>query len=295
MIDNFLPAFIQNNIELLKQPVMLIAGAVIARLFLKGDTSLATSVQEFEKIKAGHMKEVATKLLETGKMTYSEYYKMSNFLEIAQKADKELSKKVAVEPFPQQDIDWFMRFYDDCGNISNDDLQTIWAKILANEIHVPGSYSFRTLDTLKNISSTEAKLFADICNACVKTKDYVFLLSDEGFLKNYNISYDDILKLTDCGLINGNTSLCYHPIVSKAYTILCKNKNWNVLAKLRPNVVGNTVQLTIGAYILTNSGAELYSVINHDKPIDLHDLCQFLKQDPSLWELRVVAKGTNAQ
>lgn len=65
---------------------------------------MATSTQEFEKIKAGHMKEVAIKLLETGKMTYSEYYKMSNFLEIAQKADKEFSKEVAVEPLQQQEL-----------------------------------------------------------------------------------------------------------------------------------------------------------------------------------------------
>ena len=188
MFDNFLPVFIQNNIELLKQPVLLLAGAVIARLFLTGDTRLVTSTQEFEKIKAGHMKDVATKLLDAGKMTYSEYYKMSNFLQIAQKADEVFAKQDMPESLPHQDIDWFMRFYDGCGNISNEELQAIWAKILAGEVRKPGSYSYRTLETLKNISSIEAKLFASICNVCLKTRDYVFIPSDARYLQSCNVT-----------------------------------------------------------------------------------------------------------
>ena len=79
--------------------------------------------------------------------------------------------------------------------------------------------------------------------------------------------------------------------MSKVFTILCKNDNWFILSKLRPDVVGDTVQLTIKAFILTNSGAELYDVIDHDKPVDLNEICRFLGIDSSLCKMRVEAKG----
>lgn len=50
------------------------------------------------------------------------------------------------------DEDWLTRFFEIAKNISAEDMQFIWGKILAGEIVNPGSFSLRTLEVLRNIS-----------------------------------------------------------------------------------------------------------------------------------------------
>ena len=71
--------FITNNVSTFFSPVNVITGSLFTAVFLRKNTA----TQEFEKIKAGRFQEVADKLLESGKMTYTEYYKANNFLKIA--------------------------------------------------------------------------------------------------------------------------------------------------------------------------------------------------------------------
>ena len=87
--------------------------------------------KEFEKVLEG--------LLETGRLSYVELYKCRNFLKIAKQADERIAAyqgrqpEVEVEEKKEQDIfdfDWLMRFFDAVGNISNEELQQLWGKVL---------------------------------------------------------------------------------------------------------------------------------------------------------------------
>ena len=60
------------------------------------------------------------------------------------------------------DKDWFTRYFNIVQDISNEDIQDLWAKLLAGEIKQPGSFSYRTLETLKNMTTDEAELFTKI-------------------------------------------------------------------------------------------------------------------------------------
>lgn len=51
--------------------------------------------------------EVADILLESGKMTYTEYYKANNFLDIAKKADEFYSEMNSSNSNKVYDFDWF--------------------------------------------------------------------------------------------------------------------------------------------------------------------------------------------
>lgn len=73
-------------------------------------------------------------------MTYTEFYKAKNFLKIAKKADTHYSQKQQDRNYNFYDFDWFMRFYEAVGNISDDDMQDIWARILAGEINNPSFF-----------------------------------------------------------------------------------------------------------------------------------------------------------
>lgn len=57
------------------------------------------------------------------------------------------------------DPDWTTAFFNIAQDISSEDMRTLWAKILAGEVTKPGTYSRRTLEILKNLSSSEAKNF----------------------------------------------------------------------------------------------------------------------------------------
>lgn len=64
------------------------------------------------------------------------------------------------------DVDWVFEFFDSCQNCSDENLQIIWAKILAGEVDEPGSFSRRALHTVKIMSAQEANLFTKYCSYC---------------------------------------------------------------------------------------------------------------------------------
>ena len=75
---------------------------------------------------------------------------------LAQTAEA-LPETVSEEPV---DDDWLNRFYRYCEDVSSEQVQELWARILAGEIRQPGSYSMRALETLRVLSATDAGMFA---------------------------------------------------------------------------------------------------------------------------------------
>ena len=54
------------------------------------------------------------------------------------------------------DVDWATRFFDIVQDVTKEDMQLLWARILAKEIETPSSFSLRTLEVLRNITSKES-------------------------------------------------------------------------------------------------------------------------------------------
>ncbi len=265
--------YIQNNMSTLITPVTTIAGALMTALFLRKRTSTETLTQEFEKIKAGHLKEAADALLESGKMTYTEYYKMNNFLTIAKRADemyKDMTDKENSEPY---NFDWFMRFYEDTGTISDADIQELWAKILAGEILQPGSYSLRALETLKNLSKAEAVLFQKICTHSIIIDNKVFLPHYDDYMKCADISFDEILKLSDCGLINGDSFLVLQIPLGADLQIILNNEHFVMTAQATQGTENKV--LAIKQFPFTVIGRELSRLMDMSTSDD--DVLQFGK------------------
>lgn len=191
-----------NQIPDISNCVSAIVGAIMTAVFLRRNTK----TQEFEKIKANKFGEVANDLLLSGKMTLTEYYKTKNFLKIAEMADSMVQKKRNNSIDKQYSFDWFIRYYEASGNISDKDMQLLWAKILAGEIEEPSSYSLRTLDILRNISKEEC--FVKICNASIKSVSEKYVIpADQDYLSKNGINYSDILMLEEIGLINSGSNI----------------------------------------------------------------------------------------
>ncbi|MGK4001151.1 DUF2806 domain-containing protein [Sorangium sp. So ce1036] len=72
------------------------------------------------------------------------------------------------------DDDWIARFFEWVKDISNEDMQKIWGKLLAGEVARPRRFSLRTLDILRNLSTDEANLFKSV-TGCIESNAKVIL------------------------------------------------------------------------------------------------------------------------
>ena len=59
----------------------------------------------------------------------------------------------------QMDDDWIVSHSEKARLVSDKEMQILWARILASEAEVPGSFSKRTLEVLSVLEKTEAHLF----------------------------------------------------------------------------------------------------------------------------------------
>lgn len=209
MDPNVMMDIAQVGAPILQSSLSGVVGAILGTLFLRRNTTTT----EFEKLKAGKFSEVTNKLLAEGKMSYLELYRCNNFLKIAQLADRILSGKSDTtnptkETHSEYDFDWFIRFFDAVGYISNEEMQQLWAKVLAGEISNHGIFSLRTLETLRNLNQSEARLFQTISKLVLTEQTgikFILSMSDDTAVdinKAYGIGRQEFISLEDCGLLN---------------------------------------------------------------------------------------------
>ncbi len=140
------------------------------------------------------------------RILFIEAKKQKNIEDIVSEAynNLETEKEVSEELLQEE---WINRFFNIVGEISSDDLKTIWSKILSEEIKEPGKCSIRTLESLKNISRDEAETFKKISNYIIKYNGIYYLPNEDSLLEYVNINYGEILKLDEASLINSAASV----------------------------------------------------------------------------------------
>lgn len=145
--------------------------------------------------------------------------KLDNLEKILEKA-LDLSIDQVTED--QIDPDWFYSFIDLAENIFSSTMQEIWGKIFAVEISKPGTFSLRTLQTLKQLTQRDAKIFQNAVGLTSRMKGEnspkilfgyyqkpsiftLFRLSKNQQLNlaQFGLPYPDLLTLMDAGLIFG--------------------------------------------------------------------------------------------
>lgn len=185
-----------------------------------------------------------------------------NVEQIAEHAALALPAAVSNEPVS---ADWRRKFFQEAENVCEVDMQELWGKVLAGEVTQPGSFSLRTLETLKQLSKHEAELFRTVCRLAMDDGSVALPSSDiNTALKPYGITYDVILQLRDAGLVqNGdhihrNYGSQFGPEEQQCKLILRNNGIFIELsgASLR--------WLNQPSLVLTQSGRELQRLIGND-------------------------------
>lgn len=153
-----------------------------------------------------------------------------------------------------------MRFYDIVGNISDEEMQAIWARILAGEIHRKGTYSLQLLNILKNFTQKQAELFNRVCSHCFISGDNVYIPNDNEYLQFANITYQDILDLDFLGLINSSATTSLSVKVQPNRPSLLGNDMLRMVIEY--NGQGNATQeFSFLQFPFTSAGRELITLI----------------------------------
>jgi len=154
------------------------------------------------------------------------------------------------------DIDWATKFFNIVEDISNEELITIWAKILAGEIKQPKSFSIRTLERLKELSKDEALIFNKICQYALKSDDVYFIFyPDNGeFLNQFGITFTDILIMQETGLLKStpNLKMDFHDPHKGSLNAIIYNRKALVL-----NRINFTGTIKIHCLVFTIPGSQL--------------------------------------
>lgn len=196
---------------------------------------------------------------------------IDNVVEIAAEQLKN-EENISSEPV---DKDWSKRFFNIVQDITDEEMQSLWGRILAGETKQPKSYSKRTLELLKNLSKNEAEIFTKFAELKIVAGNCVIWNNDNGaFLKNeFNITFNDRLLMTELGLISSENNLEFSFPPTKTH------KSTNVLEYGNKGIVlyrdQNTPKQAIQVLVFTKTGIELSRLIEPKDNTDyIRKICE---------------------
>ena len=144
------------------------------------------------------------------RLQFQEQKRQANIASVMTKAAHELGDKLVEKEEP--DHDWTARFFSDVQDVSSEEMQSLWAKVLAGEVERSGTTSIRTLSILRNLDQTTAQLFTKFCSACtfsILSKGEIIDARvptmggnpEQNSLSEYGLSFPALNRLNEHGLI----------------------------------------------------------------------------------------------
>ena len=134
------------------------------------------------------------------RLEFQESRRQQNIESITEKAYRNLENETEVSD-NDVDNDWTTRFFNYAQDISNDEMQELWSRILSGEVKRPNSFSLRTLEVIKNLSKREAEIFSAVANYAISSNGESFLFNEDGILDKFGITFNNISLLQEIGLI----------------------------------------------------------------------------------------------
>lgn len=137
------------------------------------------------------------------RMTYQEARRQENLERITQYAAEDFGGNETMGS-ERPDSNWTARFFRIAEDISTEEMQALWGKVLAGEVKRPGSYSLRTIDVLKNISQKEAETFVRMARIAFFSGGKAFVPNPEDgkyLTEHFDITFLDLLLLREIGLL----------------------------------------------------------------------------------------------
>ena len=207
------------------------------------------------------------------RVQFQEEKRQANIGSVVAQAAHELGDREVQDH--EVDHDWTARFFNDVQDVSSEEMQQLWAKVLAGEVERQGQFSLRTLDTLHNMSVSEAKLFAEACNYVASKRMIIY--TDDMHLMGNNLSLGNVLRLAELGLLMWTPDLTYTAEWNRTDHDMAFHKG-HLSFRGTPGALSMT---KLPIVRLTTVGRELFGLTEPQNDIDmlyLKLLAMFLKQ-----------------
>lgn len=179
------------------------------------------------------------------------------------------------------DHDFAARVFQGLQDVSSEEMQDWWVRILAGKIERPNSVSIRTLSVLRDLDQATAELFRRLCSCCMAIK------SDDGdnidarvcslegraglnSLRPYGLSFRKLNRLNEYGLIlsDYNSSHRYELAATGVHLgdgihmwrtpIRFQNRFWYLIHEEGANTAA---EIVVRGVVLTTAGRELSEVV----------------------------------
>lgn len=152
--------------------------------------------------------------------------------------------------------DWLVHFFDRSRIVSDEEMQTLWSKILAGEANDPGAFSKRTVDLVASLDKTDAQMFTRLGTFVWKISDgfspIIFDHSHKVFAAS-DIKFFHLSHLDDIGLVDFDPVVGFH--FNRSGRFMSVSYHGREIVIDFQKVEGS--QLKIGTALLTQIGKQL--------------------------------------
>ena len=190
--------------------------------------------------------------------------------------------------------DWIANFFEKSKNISDTQMQQVWASVLAGESNSSGAFSRQTVNLLADLEANDAELFSSLCNFVWHVPNPVPLIFDISapFYEEAGLKLSSILQLEALGLAHRLPDGFSGQIPSELHDVSYCGKDYEL--RFPPTFER---LLPLGMVSLTSAGAQLSSICTA-KPVPglFEVVCDewFMKNDIEVIE-KTSAPTTDSQ
>jgi hypothetical protein len=178
--------------------------------------------------------------------------------------------------------DWIANFFDKCRLISDDDMQKLWARILAGEANTPGKFSKRTVGLLASMDKSDATKFTKVCDFVCKIEAEIVPVIFDFSIPIYSqlgLSYALLSHLDTIGLIRfDQTPKHFFSVdeLSQHTVVRYFDQEIFIMFPSSPtNPPPSKHELWVGQVIFTDAGQQLANICDA-KPVT--GFVEFLKE-----------------
>lgn len=184
--------------------------------------------------------------------------KQGNIENIATKALSNLASDSKPE---ELDKDWLSFFFDRCRNTSDEEMQSLWANVLAGQANKPGSFSKRSVELVSTLEKIDAQMFTKFCTTCWMVQGtYTSLIYDffspfgVPIYKELGINWDMLAHLDTLGLIRLHENGFFRDDLSACFPAIYFGQCTTVELPQGRDDIG------LGNVLLTKVGEELAAI-----------------------------------
>ncbi len=152
---------------------------------------------------------------------------------------------------------FFNRWRNEAQFISEENIQYLWGKILAEEVSYPNKFSLATIDILKNIGNREATIFDKISPYIIFGEN--MLMGDDYKKPLPNVSVQDLQILNDIGLLEYR--FAYATTGSLLKTQRCDSNAFFLDISDYALIIYTDNAPNVSFQRLTKAGRELYNIM----------------------------------